>query len=133
MGSGDGVGDSDGGGGAVLGSDGGGVAVPGSDGGGVAVLGSDGGGVPAVVVSLGDPPGGWLDGGVGVSDRVLVGDSASQIDGVGVAAADAECGDPDRAEWGTSWAPPATTCVPSSDTGTAQPRDVLEGLPASGA
>jgi len=95
VGSGDGVGvgASGGGGGAVLGSDGGGVL--GSAGGGE--LGSEGRGVslgvvdpPVVVVPLGDPPGGWLGAGVGVSDRVLVGDSASQIDGVGVAAADAE-------------------------------------------
>ena len=88
--------------------------------------------MPAVVVvPLGVPPGGWLGSGVGVSERVLVGDSASQMDGVG--AGDEEYGVPGSAAAGTSWAPPATTCIPSSDTGIAQPRELLVGLPASGA
>jgi hypothetical protein len=114
-----------------------------SEGGGVVVPGPEGVGSPGVEVSLGgweppgavvppgDPLGGWLGSGVGVSHRVGVGDRASPVGGVGVA--EAESGVLGHAEAGDSSAPPATTCVPSSDTGMAQPRDVLDGLPASGA
>jgi hypothetical protein len=97
-----GVGVPVGGGGSVLGSEGAGGAVLGSDGGGVSL----GVTVPAVVVV---PPGGWLGSGVGVSDRVFVGDSASQMDGVGSGAGDEEYGTPGSAAAGTSSAPPATT------------------------
>ena len=107
--------------------DGGGVLVP-VDGGGVLVPVD----VPGVdVVPLGDPPGGWLGSGVGVSERVLVGDSPSQMDGVG--AGEEEYGVTASAAAGTSREPPATTCALSSDTGIAQPSEVLEDLPASGA
>ncbi len=73
------------------------------------------------------PVGGWEPPGVDVPGRGFVGDSAS---GVGVAVEDGGFG---NADTGSSWTPPVTVCVLSSDTGTAQPSAALEGLSASGA
>ena len=85
------------------------------------------------VVPLEESLAGGLGSSVGVSELVFVGDSPSQMDGVGVAAADVRKGVRGIAATGASSAPPATSCLPSSDTGIAQPRDVLDGRPASGA
>jgi hypothetical protein len=130
-------------GGGVVGGveSGGGVGVGEPGGSGTDVSGPDGGGgslEPGVPLGVSAPPAvlvpldGPLDSTVGVSDLVLVGDSASQMDGVGAAAADVEDGVLGTVALRVSWAPPATSCRPSFDPGMAQPRVVLDGKPALG-